>query len=593
MKLVYCVIQFSLALFSSCLSETEQTCNAADRDPTPECWNILNVTGYLQNWWAANQAKCMSGPYAGVGFTSCYQQLVGKGKLLNRACNDISPAPCDAAPDFVTYSPVEYYVLQSIFGIWWWFSSIWYASSEATIVAEAKIGHIVSIINPVKPGDTSLGLVLSALSAGFAFISVPAEIGVSVGTQIASQSITALQQAPGLGKALLPTGSLDTQFKQLIDIESSMGDVLSQFHINIANALNATQSDFGLFVNVSQNGAYIAKQQSLNASTTQLTRILKTFIVSQALQANNIIITVAKGTNPYEVTPNLSASSSTIAQSNAWHVNCHDAYEQMPYGVCDNWWYDGKDAYSLSNLGERNQNYHDLMIQMFQEGWTTGEDLFYQAARCHQESAIYREGYGLPRYSEPESTSSGFGGQLAISPASLDASCSSNVRFCVWNQTHDPGNKDGRELEYVYRGWYSRVQIMGVEIAVKGLNWNELVYGDNGMSFGEAAAFLQGSAALWEPCLLASPYNCGWMAISGLQQYDSLGAYTRLKRPLIQKNAFPDTLPKELTKDYDTPTEENFGWGGAGYVGFRGIFPCDEYPASYIGDGLWTKSILY
>lgn len=372
-----------------------------------------------------------------------------------------------------------------------------------------------------------------------------------------------------------------------------MRDVLSQFHINIANALNATQSDFGLFVNVSQNGAYIAKQQSLNASTTQLTRILKTFIVSQALQANNIIITVAKGTNPYEVMRNLSASSSTIAQSNAWHVNCHDAYEQMPYGVCDNWWYDGKDAYSLSNLGERNQNYHDLMIHMFQEGWTTGEDLFYQAARCHQESAIYREGYGLPRYSEPESTSSGFGGQLAISPASLDASCSSNVRFCVWNQTHDPGNKDGRELEYVYRGWYSRVQIMGVEIAVKGLNWNELVYGDNGMSFGEAAAFLQGSAALWEPCLLASPYNCGWMAISGLQQYDSLGAYTRLKRPLIQKNAFPDTLPKELTKDYDTPTEENFGWGGAGYVGFRGIFPCDEYPASYIGDGLWTKSILY
>ena len=45
-------------------------------------------------------------------------------------------------------------------------------------------------INPVKPGDTSLGVVLSALSAGFAFISLAAELEATVAS-IAGQAETA------------------------------------------------------------------------------------------------------------------------------------------------------------------------------------------------------------------------------------------------------------------------------------------------------------------------------------------------------------------------------------------------------------------
>ncbi|KAL8870026.1 MAG: hypothetical protein Q9174_003829 [Haloplaca sp. 1 TL-2023] len=550
---------------------TIQDCTAADRDPVPECWNILNVTGYLQDWWSLNQATCNSGPYSGDGFASCYQQLVGKGKLLNRACNDISPAPCDAAPDFTTFSPVEYYVLQSIFGIWWWFSSIWYASSTATIVAEAKIGRIVSVINPVKPGDTSLGMILSALSAGFAFINVPAQLGVNVGTQTAAQAITALQQAPGLGKALLPTGSLDSEFKQLANIESAMGDVLSQFQINIANALNASQSDFENFSDLARNGAYIAKHQSLNASTTQLTRVLKTFIVSQALQANNIIMTIAENTNPYEVTRNLSASTSPAAKRNSWHVNCHDEFDDMPYGVCDNWWYDGKDAYSLFNLGRRNENYHDLMIQMFQEGWTTGEELFVGARECLEE--IYSVASPSDKEWPWESLSPivawslsirqviGFDGQLHINTSNLAATCSSNGRICAWDRTHDPRNRDGREL---------------IEPSVAPSN-TSLIPNFDPIRIIQTDAEDYGQPVNWSPCALAFPFQCGWIAQpTSEDEYD------------IRQSGYADTFPRELTKDCDTPTEENIGWGGAGYIDFRGIRPCKEYPASYIGDALWT-----
>ena len=102
---------------------SEPVCNDPNVDPTFKCWNTLNVSGHLQDWWIENQEKCNNPPYRGNGFASCYQQLVGKGRLLNLACNDISLS-CEKPPDFNQYTPAEYYVLQSIFGIWWWFNCI-------------------------------------------------------------------------------------------------------------------------------------------------------------------------------------------------------------------------------------------------------------------------------------------------------------------------------------------------------------------------------------------------------------------------------------------------------------------------------------
>lgn len=163
-------------------------------------------------------------------------------------------------------------------------------------MSNAKVDRIVHQINLVKPGDTSLRLALSALSAGFAFVSLPAELEAGV-SSVAGQAATALQQAPRLGKALLPTGSLDSEYEQLTDIESAMRDVLAQFQINIATTLKAIQNDYAIFSSLASNGSFIAKQASLNVSTANITKTLNTFIVSQALQANNVIVTVATSTN--------------------------------------------------------------------------------------------------------------------------------------------------------------------------------------------------------------------------------------------------------------------------------------------------------
>ena len=40
-----------------------------------------------------------------------------------------------------------------------------------------------------------------------------------------------------------------------------------------------------------------------------------------------------------------------------------DNFDSTVLDVCDNWWYDSTYAYLLSNLGDRNNDYYDLMTR--------------------------------------------------------------------------------------------------------------------------------------------------------------------------------------------------------------------------------------
>ena len=70
---------------------------------------------------------------------------------------------------------------------------------------------------------TSLGALLSLLSAGLAFVNFP--VG-SVGLKVFA---TGLQRTLGVAKAMLDTGSLGSLVTPLDEIDSHLGDILQQF----------------------------------------------------------------------------------------------------------------------------------------------------------------------------------------------------------------------------------------------------------------------------------------------------------------------------------------------------------------------------
>ncbi len=419
-------------------------CMSPHVNPTAACWNYLNVTQSLDTWWTTNKATCDSPPYQGDGFGSCYQQLHG---VLDTACGDVSLS-CMPNLNFSAYTPQEFYVLQNMQNLWHWYSSIWFAAEAASLLNDLQAAQIVQTINPVHPGDTSLGVLLSALSAGFAFLGIPAGLG----TVPAKLAATAVGQSPGLAKSLLPTGSLDSEFTQLGEIESALEIVLQQFQINLADTLNATLYSYTNFRSLVSDGAFmVTETTSLNASTAQLKRVLSTFIVSQALQANNIIVTVAVGVSPYNLTHNLTKDENfslpfSILPQNAWHVNCQDDYNDV--GVCNNWWFDSVhgDAYALYKLDSIGEDYYDLMNTMFRNKWTSGEELSLGSMSCLNYRLSYYDGIDNGNHLSPfewalsrtEVEALIDFSLISINPTTLQTTCNANLRTCIWNQTNDP-----------------------------------------------------------------------------------------------------------------------------------------------------------
>ena len=87
------------------------------------------------------------------------------------------------------------------------------------------MGNITDTINPVQQKQSTITLnnILTALSAGLAIISLPETVAASIPAKILSDAI---QQAPGVAKALFAPGTLDSTVLQVNQIKASLDQVV-------------------------------------------------------------------------------------------------------------------------------------------------------------------------------------------------------------------------------------------------------------------------------------------------------------------------------------------------------------------------------
>lgn len=386
---------------------TVGNCTDLRQNLTQTCWEELGMATFLTDWWQTNQAACSG---ANTSFVSCYQQSVG---VEEQQCDSTGPNMCDYPENFTGYTPQQAYTLYTIFAIWQWFESIYEAIENADLSASGPVGKIVKTINPEVQQEQSLGDFLQALTAFAPLLTLPAELG----KVITSVTETAMRQSPGVLKQLNPTGTLDSEVVQISNIYDGLSTIKTTYQQNISNALALVQQDFTSFNLFAANGSFIATRASLEAETTNLTKALETYIVSSCLTASNIIITLARETNPQELASNGSMTTTDLIQCGS--------YDQ--YGVCSAWWYDPDTnaAFGLSSLRNMEINYYDLMETLFSNGWTTGADLFLGAKACADYMAVY-----------------GGANDPTLDPVTLVPRCISNVQVCVWDQSCAPLDKD-------------------------------------------------------------------------------------------------------------------------------------------------------
>ena len=355
--------------------------------------------------------------------------------ITEEACEEISGSDDTCRPPYLAkYSSQERCILQTRRNMYHWYSSLYGAIRDATFKTSLSTGDIVAKINPEVPGHISLNAMLSALVAGFAFLAVPE---ASLPYKLIATSVG---QSFGLAKTFFPSGSLDSEIQQIIDIDDSLGKILDKLQANLADALIRTQTDFGYFMAFAANGSFLTKAPSFTQTITKMGHTLKTYVVSQALQANGIIITIARNTSAFAIaykdgqerTSN-GISTGIILPRYADHINCSNGIDE--FGVCDNWWIDPRtnDSYALYNLNDIEKSYGGLLTDLIANGWTTGQALFLGSQRCFE--LVNRFNFNSPFPT------------LIITSNKVDAPWFSNVRVCTWNQSHHTSIQNGQELE--------------------------------------------------------------------------------------------------------------------------------------------------
>ena len=148
------------------------------------------------------------------------------------------------------------------------------------------------------------------------------------------------------------------------------------------------------FRNATAEGAFASAQQwSIPQGPGILLQPLDTFLVSSILAQNNWTVLALVGIDVAAV------SNTSIGNLPAWALsNCPTCTPPVNLGCtgydangqCGRWWYsaDLNSSFTLVQAGNVTNDPTDLISTIFQQGWTTGELLFQNAAICDEPPSL-------------------------------------------------------------------------------------------------------------------------------------------------------------------------------------------------------------
>ncbi|KAI4220172.1 MAG: hypothetical protein L6R36_007811 [Xanthoria steineri] len=384
------------------------------------CWEVLNVTGYLLDWVAFNRRTCDD---RDMGFADCFLYLeIGSGAN----CSSFTGRSQCSTPDTRefkgrTNGAQAYYVAFNIWNIQNWFFTYYMAVNGANGLAAESVDTITRTLNLPAPKKFPILDLLAGLAFAFGLLS-PSGYAAAIPLLgkpvqgLAAQApgeylLRAMQNAPTLSRNLVASGNLDDSDIQIAQLNSDLARIVSQLQTNIQNAIVQVMSNFSLFFDFVEEGYFSTQIENLNTITQNVTLALNTYIVSQSLQNDKVIITRALNTDINELQLNGSAYG--------YDTGCGYGYDQ--WGMCGCWWYDSthRISYGLESQKNMLNNYTDPLESLFNLGITTPELLFLNSQFC-------ADAAGSTQGNAP-------GTALSTTTGVWHTECISNVKICTWD----------------------------------------------------------------------------------------------------------------------------------------------------------------
>ncbi|KAL9610928.1 MAG: hypothetical protein Q9167_004406 [Letrouitia subvulpina] len=402
--------------------EDQVDCHDTATGPAKKCWDELNLTSWVQDWLDSHYC------HEHEGFSDCFLRQNG---FQGMDCSGVKLDTCTVPQneEVASKHPEQWYVAYTIFSVNQFFNSWYQAISNSAPTAQYNIGKIVEIIDIPERTSVALQWVLIALQGAFAI--VPGPLGVYAANSwkfnnqwqaIAQVISNAVTVAPNAFRFIFPTGTADSKLVQLSDLSHNFANVIMTVKSNINVTLSEVMGNSTAFLAFAQKGNFSGKPPSLPEQENYLYYGFNTYLISQALNGNNVYGVISPGTDVRAL-----ANNGTTLN---YPIDCKD-YDE--YGICDAWWYSTnyRSSFTLDNFDHMNRNYGRNMYDLI-SNFTTGELLFEGAYACHSEG-----NFGQPV-------------NITINAGGINTACISQLKILTWNM--DCTSVTDKECEFVEAG---------------------------------------------------------------------------------------------------------------------------------------------
>ncbi|KAL9610400.1 MAG: hypothetical protein Q9167_004883 [Letrouitia subvulpina] len=353
-------------------------------------------------------------------------------------CSGIKPGACNL-PDVEKYTSIfEYYAAYNIFSINYFFNSWYTAVQNIGNEVANNVDKIVQLIDP--PEDTDFGVfstIVQAVTSIAAFAGPLGAIGTaaeevgSVST-LAETVRNALDTESTIQQHLMPdsypTGTTESQVWQTAQLKSELVKVIEAAKSHIENTTKYVMDDLNAFLAFANQDLFSDDPPSIQPMNVYVMYVFNTYIISKALNGNNVKGTIGLGTNPQALATNWTNTNSNSPL--AYNLDACKEFDEQ--NICDAWWYSKNlsSAFGLDDFKAMNKNKADLMKTLLAD-YTTGEMLFEGSYKCQ---ATKKPDQAL---------------NLTIKPNGLDSDCISQLQIGTWDMGCDDPTDPRSNCEFL------------------------------------------------------------------------------------------------------------------------------------------------
>ena len=378
------------------------------------CWDILDIPAWLSQFAGPNSTCATSSLSTIAGSTSswgtCFVLDVNDGDEGQTIANGLGSLDADTTANTLdqyalSAVPVgdrarHIYVLEALSRLSEFFVDWSQDVSSYVIASEFDVPTILDTLDPDRlssfPADDLyrallLGLPFSIAYNGtflppFSVMGIPPELSlVDMGGLL--RELVGLAEVP-LSNLSATAGNASTV--RASDLPLGLTQFADALRSRLQEGLQSMTTDLDTFRNATADGTFAtAEHWSIPQGPGILLQPLDTYLVSSILAQSNWAIVALVGVDVAALTQN---STGTLP---AWALsNCPTCTPPVDFGCqgydsnnqCGRWWYSQDLNSSFTLVQERNLSNDptELITTVFQQGWTTGNLLFENAAICDE-----------------------------------------------------------------------------------------------------------------------------------------------------------------------------------------------------------------